>query len=109
MKGQKKPSAFSVLMGYAGRHKVLTYLSIILSAACGVLALMPFFCLWRIIKEVVEVAPTFSLATGITHNGWITSVFRCHPRRALCWTCRPNASYAATGSRVSQVTRSQSA
>lgn len=75
MKGQKKPSAFSVLMGYAGRHKVLTYLSLILSAACGVLALMPFVCLWRIIKEVVEVAPTFSMATGITHNGWMVVIF----------------------------------
>lgn len=75
MKGQKKPLAFSVLMGYAGRHKVLTYLSLILSAACGVLALMPFVCLWRIIKEVVEVAPTFSMATGITHNGWMVVIF----------------------------------
>ena len=76
MKGQKTPSAFSVLMGYAGRHKVLTYLSLILSAACGVLALMPFVCLWRIIKEVVEVAPTFSMATGITHNGWMVVIDR---------------------------------
>ena len=75
MKEQKKPSAFSVLMGYAGGHKALTYLSLILSAACGVLALMPFVYLWRIIKEVVEVAPTFSAATGITHNGWMAVIF----------------------------------
>ena len=57
MKEQKKPSAFSVLMGYAGGHKALTYLSLLLSAACGVLALMPFVYLWRIIREIIEVAP----------------------------------------------------
>lgn len=75
MKEQKKPTAFSVLMGYAGGHKILTYLSLILSAACGVLALMPFVYLWRIIKEVIEVAPNYSTATGITHNGWMAVIF----------------------------------
>ena len=75
MKEQKKPSAFSVLMGYAGGHKALTYLSLLLSAACGVLALMPFVYLWRIIREVIEVAPDFSAATNITHNGWMAVIF----------------------------------
>ena len=75
MKGQKKPSAFSVLMGYAGGHKSLTYLSLILSAACGLLAPMPFVYLWRIIREVIEVAPNYSAAVGITHNGWMAVIF----------------------------------
>lgn len=69
------PSSFSVLMNYAGGHKALTYLSLILSAACGVLALLPFVYLWRIIKEVIEVRPDFSAATGITHNGWLAVLF----------------------------------
>ncbi|MBQ9327963.1 MAG: ABC transporter ATP-binding protein [Solobacterium sp.] len=72
---QKKPSAFQTLMGYAGGHKVLTYMSLLLSAACGGLALMPFVCLWRIIKEVIDVAPDFSAATSITHNGWMAVVY----------------------------------
>ena len=42
MKEQKKTSAFSVLMEYAGRHKILTYTSLFLSSVTGVLALMPF-------------------------------------------------------------------
>ena len=75
MKEQKKPSAFSVLMDYAGGHKVLTYLSLILAAICGILALMPFVYLWRIIKEVLEVAPDFSAATNITHNGCMAVLF----------------------------------
>ena len=54
---------------------MLTYLSLILSAATGVLALMPFVYLWKIIKEVIEVAPDFSKATDITHNGWMAVIF----------------------------------
>lgn len=41
------PSAFSVLMGYAGGHKTLTYLSLVLAAVTAVLGLMPFVYLWR--------------------------------------------------------------
>ena len=75
MKEKKKTSAFSVLMGYAGGHRALTYLSLILSAATGVLALMPFVYLWKIISEVIEVAPNFSKAADITHNGWMAVIF----------------------------------
>ncbi|MBQ8135558.1 MAG: ABC transporter ATP-binding protein [Clostridia bacterium] len=74
-KKKKKPSAFSVLMGYAGGHKALTYLSLVMSAMTGVLALMPFVYLWKIIKEVIEVSPDFSKATGIVHNGWMAVIF----------------------------------
>ncbi len=74
-KKEKKPSAFSVLMGYAGGHKALTYLSLVMSAVTGVLALMPFVYLWKIIKEVIEVSPNFSEATGIVHNGWMAVIF----------------------------------
>ncbi|MBQ7372925.1 MAG: ABC transporter ATP-binding protein [Blautia sp.] len=72
---QKKPSGFQTLMGYAGGHKVLTYLSLLLSAVTGVLALMPFVYLWRIIKEVVEAAPDFSTAANMIHNGWMAVLF----------------------------------
>ena len=72
---QKKPSAFQTLMGYAGGHRALTYLSLLLSAACGILALMPFVYLWRIIREVIEVAPDYSAAVEITHNGWMAVIF----------------------------------
>ena len=75
MKEQKKTSAFSVLMEYAGRHKILTYTSLFLSSVTGVLALMPFVYLWRIIKEVIEVSPDFSRATNITHYSWMAVLF----------------------------------
>ena len=72
-KRDKSPSAFGRLMEYADCFKSLTYLSLILSAMSSVLALLPFICIWRIIREVLEVQPDFSKATGIVHNGWMAS------------------------------------
>ena len=56
----KKQSNLSQLMGYAGNHKYLTYLSLVLSAVSAVLTLFPFVFLFFIIREVIEVAPNFS-------------------------------------------------
>ena len=72
---EKKQSALSELLEYAGSYKVLTYLSLILSALSSVLSLMPFVFLWRIIREVLEVQPDFSQATGIVRNGWMAVLF----------------------------------
>lgn len=71
----RAPSAFGRLMEYAGRYRTLTYLSLILSALSSVLALIPFLCLWRIIREVLAVQPDFSRATGIVRNGWMAVLF----------------------------------
>lgn len=74
MKKEKKESAFSRLMKYAGGYKGYTYTSLVLSAVSAVLALFPFIYLWKIIKEVIEVKPDFSQATGIVHNGWMAVI-----------------------------------
>ena len=39
----KKQSNLSRLLGYAGKHKILTYLSWILSVVSALLALVPFW------------------------------------------------------------------
>lgn len=71
----KKQSNFSRLMDYAGGHRYFTYASWILSAVSALLALVPFWYIWRIIKEVLEVAPDFSKAESLTHNGWMAVLF----------------------------------
>ena len=71
----KKEKAFSRLMHYAGKHKVLTYLSLILSAISGVFAIMPFVYIYFIIRDVVQVAPDFSNATNLVFYGWMAVVF----------------------------------
>ena len=71
----KKRSNLSQLMGYAGGHRYLTYLSLLLSAVSAVLALFPFVFLFQIIKEVIAAAPNFTQATQIIHNGWMAVLF----------------------------------
>ena len=45
----KKQSNLSRLLAYAGSYKILTYLSWVLSAAGALLALVPFWYIWRIL------------------------------------------------------------
>lgn len=71
----KKKSDLSVLMGYAGKHRVLTYLSWLLAGISAVIALVPFWYLWRIIREVLDVRPDFSQAVHISEWGWAAMGF----------------------------------
>ena len=71
----KKQSNLSRLLEYAGSYKILTYLSWVLSAAGALLALVPFWYIWRILGEVIEVAPQYGNAVHVTHYGWMAVVF----------------------------------
>lgn len=71
----KKQSDLSRLMEYAGKHKYFTYASWVFAALSAFAALLPFIYIWKIIKEVLEVAPDFSSATGLVHNGIMAMVF----------------------------------
>lgn len=70
-----KNKNLSELMGYAGKHKYLTYSSLILSVISAVLALLPFVFIFFIIKEVIEVAPNYSEAANVARNGWMAVLF----------------------------------
>ena len=71
----KQQSNLARLLGYAGKHKILTYLSWIFSAASALIALMPFWYIWRILKEALEAAPDFENAVHITHYGWMAMLY----------------------------------
>lgn len=62
-------------MEYAGGYNILTYFSWILSFLSALTALLPLVYIFFIIKEVLEVAPDFSRATSIVHNGIMAVVF----------------------------------
>ena len=66
----KKQSALSRLMDIAGEHKYLVYLSWILAVLSAWIALVPFYDVWCIIKEILEVKPDYANATHITAYGW---------------------------------------
>lgn len=67
---EKKRNSFSVLMHYAGSNKYFSYAAIVLAVISAWIALIPFYDIWRIIREVLEVRPNFSEATNISRYGW---------------------------------------
>ena len=67
----KKPSNLQRLLGYAGKHKYLTYASWILSALRALLALVPYWYIWQVIREALSVAPDFGQAQNLVRNGWM--------------------------------------
>lgn len=66
----KKESSLSKLLAYAGKIRYLTITSWILSVISAWLALVPFYYIWRIMKEVLSVAPDFGKAAHLKEYGW---------------------------------------
>lgn len=62
-------------MGYAGGHRYFTYASWLLSAVSAFIALVPFWYIWQIIRDVLNVAPNFSEATELAYYGWMAVLF----------------------------------
>lgn len=71
----KKRSNLQRLLSYAGNRKTLTYISWVLSAASALISLLPFWYIWKILDEVISVAPDFDKAKNITHYGWLAVLF----------------------------------
>ena len=71
----KKQSNLSRLLDYAGTYRILTYLSWVLAAAGALLALVPFGYIWRILRDVIEVAPRYENAVHVTQYGWMAVAF----------------------------------
>lgn len=66
----KKESTMHKLFTYAGSYKYLTIASWILSAASALIALLPFYYIWRIMQEVVLATPDYSKAQNLSGLGW---------------------------------------
>ena len=71
----QKQSNLSQLFTYAGRHRYLTIASWVFSAISALLALVPFWYIWQILREVLEVAPNFTAAQNLAHYGWLAVLF----------------------------------
>lgn len=72
---EKKQGDLSRLMYYAGDHKYFTYASLVLAALSALIALVPFYYIWKIMKEVLEVRPNYSEAVHIKEYGWTAVAF----------------------------------
>lgn len=71
----KKQSNLSRLLTIAGSYRYLTYASWILSAISALIALVPYYFIWQVMREVLEVALDFSRAQNLTYNGWMAVMF----------------------------------
>ena len=67
----KKESNLKRLLDYAGGYKYLTIASWVLSALSALVALMTFVFIWKVIKEVLDVAPNYGDVQNLSHNGWM--------------------------------------
>ena len=72
---QKKQNALSVLLGYAGSHRRLTFLGLGLSAVSMVCSMIPYLCIWLAARDLIAVAPDWTQARSVTDYGWISFAF----------------------------------
>ena len=70
-------------MEYAGKYRILAYLSWTLSAMSALLALVPFWYIWRIIHDILEAFPDISQAGNITGCGWSAEIGRASCRERV--------------------------
>ena len=72
---EKKQSDLSVLLGYAGSHKGLTFLGLGLSAVAMILGMLPYICIWLVARDLIAAAPDWTQAAGIAKYGWMAFGF----------------------------------
>ena len=98
----KKQSSLARLFAYAGNYKYLTILSWILSVISAWIALVPFYYIWKIIREVLNAAPEYSQVEHLSSYGiiiygnlyWCFDVLSyCSVSRAGKYEIRNDASY----------------
>ena len=63
---EKKEKLLKQLLAYAGKRKILTYLSMIIAGIGQLLALAPFIYIWAIIRDVIG-----GDYSRIAHYGWM--------------------------------------
>ena len=69
-KGEKKRSDVAQILDFAGDRRGLTYLGCALSAVSQLLGFGPYVCIWLAVRDLIAVAPNWSVATSIAAYGW---------------------------------------
>ena len=72
---EKKQSDVSVLLGYAGSYKGLTYLGLVFSAVAMILGMLPYICIWLVVRDLIAVAPNWAQAVRISSYGRMAFAF----------------------------------
>ncbi len=74
-KNKKNQSVVSRLMEYAGNYKGLLIFGLALSAVAMILGILPYICIWLVVRDLIAVAPSWTQATGIGVYGWMAFGF----------------------------------
>ena len=74
---KQKSGELSRMFSYAGNFHILTILGCILSGISTILSMLPFVCIWLVIRDLVQAfaAGDISLATESTHYAWMAVAF----------------------------------
>lgn len=74
---KQKNGELSRMFGYAGKFHALTVLGCVLSGISTILSMLPFVCIWLVIRDLIQAfaAGDISLATESTHYAWMAVVF----------------------------------
>ena len=71
----KQKSPLSRILAFAGAYKALTYVGLFLSAVAQVCGMIPYICVWLVLRDLIAAAPDFSRASQIARYGWIAFGF----------------------------------
>ncbi len=71
----QKHSSLARILSFAGTYRPLTYTGLFLSAAAQAAGMVPYLCIWLVVRDLVAAAPDFSSASGIARYGWIAFGF----------------------------------
>ena len=72
---EKKQSDVSVLLGYAGSYRKLTFLGLGLSAVAMILGMAPYICIWLVARDLITAAPNWTQAADVGRYGWMAFAF----------------------------------
>ncbi len=71
MEKQKKNSLLARLFYFAGNHKSLTILGMVLSGVSAVMTLFPIIFIWQGVREIFAIYPNVTLTESILANAWL--------------------------------------
>lgn len=74
---KQKDRELSKMIGYAGNYHVLTVLGCVLSGISTILSMLPFVCIWLVIRDLIRAfaAGDISLATESARYAWMAVIF----------------------------------
>lgn len=70
MENEKKRGTVSRLLDFAGNRRGLTYIGCVLSAVAMAINMVPYVCIWLVVRDLVAVAPNWKEAHSIAGYGW---------------------------------------